>query len=367
MDALKTETAKPVADIPQPGSGPGILGEVQTDHPILPIPFTAEIDGRQCRGEGLSLVRAHVAGLLDPALQDQERLVRLSFAFQGFTLSLGVRCRIDAIEGGKAALVFLDPMGDHLPQLRHLLNGWIAGDLMSLGQVLSVTTAPVKPGKSGAAVGAQGNGLAGRLIGGTLMAGALVALVGAAMVLTYARGYTSTLPLPGRIAPEGQTLTALSAGQIDYVNPAAKSGEVAFTLRAQDGTVLSVTMPCDCTATLLGQTTGSTVQAGDAVMAVHEADAAQVVTALVPAEMLMDLARAERVTATLPDGTRLDLAVPQALPLPASGDAAPVPVALSPLAPLASDHSGGLARITLSQPAPLVLAPARGLLRALGL
>ncbi len=86
-----------------------------TDQPVLPVPFTAEIDGRQCRGEGVSLVRAEVAGLLDPALEGQDRLVRLSFAFQGFTVALAVRSRIGRVDGGRADLVFTDPTATTFP------------------------------------------------------------------------------------------------------------------------------------------------------------------------------------------------------------------------------------------------------------
>ena len=38
------------------------------DHPVIDLPFTAVIDGRQFRGRGLSLVAAYVAGLMDPAV-----------------------------------------------------------------------------------------------------------------------------------------------------------------------------------------------------------------------------------------------------------------------------------------------------------
>ncbi len=348
MDALKTDVMQDAAQAPRPGD----LGAVPTDHPVLPIPFTAEIDGRHCLGEGLSLVRGQVAGLLDPALEGQERLVRLSFVFQGFTVALGVRCRITGVEGGKAVLVFTDPTGDHLPQLRHLLNGWIAGDLVSLGQILGVTTTPAKTGRGGTGAAAPGTGLAARLLGGTLMAAAAVALVGATLVLTYARGYTRTLPVPARVAAEGQVLTALAAGQIDYINPQAGRARSPSPCAPRTGRCCRSPCPGACSASLQGLVPGATVQAGDPVMTVHPQDAGLVATALVPAEMLFDLARAEAVTLTLPDGARLAATAQAPLPMPGPDGAALVPVTLRPLTPLPADLSGALAEVTLSRPVP---------------
>jgi mannuronan synthase len=366
MDAARQDVAMK-DQMQQPLS----LGNSATDHPILSLPFTAEINGRHCLGTGISLVRAQVAGLLDPALNGQERLVRLSFAFQGFTVTLSVGCRIDIIggTGGGAVLVFGDPTGDHLPQLRHLLNGWIAGDLVSLGQTLGVTTAQPNGGSSGTASGhaRSGSGLGARLFGTTVMLALSAGLAAVTLTLIYARGYQVTLPVAARIVTEGQVLHALAAGQIEYLNPMATEGEVAFTLRAEGGQVLAVAMPCACVATVEGLLPGATVQAGDPIMTVHPENAPMTARVSVPAERMFDLAAAEGATLTLADGRRIAARPVLPLPTPAAREGDTVSVTfIAETETLGPELSGALAEVTLTKRVPFLLEPARALFRALG-
>lgn len=360
LDEVTTDQAK----------HPRALGDSATDHPILSLPFTAEINGRHCLGTGISLVRAQVAGLLDPAMNGQERLVRLSFAFQGFTVSLTVECRIDMTggAGGGAVLVFSDPTGDHLPQLRHLLNGWIAGDLVSLGQTLGVTTQPGGPAaRPAGGAASSGSRVLSRLFGTAAMLALAAGLVAATLTLVYVRSYQVTLPVPARIVAEGQVLTALAAGQIDYLNPEAAEGDVAFTLRADGGQVLAVAMPCACTATVEGLALGSTVQAGDPVMTVHPEGAPMTARVNVPAERMFDLAAAESATLTLPDGRRIAARPVLPLPTPAAREGDTVPVTfVAETDVLGAELSGALAEVTLTKRLPPLLEPARALFRALG-
>ena len=104
----------------------------------------------------------------------------------------------------------------------------------------------------------------------TLAALALIAAVGS---LAYNRIFTQALAAPGLVVQDGMTLTATAAGQVDYVNTAAAKGEVAYTIRASSGEMLSIAMPCDCSATVLAATVGATVNAGQPMLSVHTADA----------------------------------------------------------------------------------------------
>ncbi|RYI20165.1 MAG: hypothetical protein EON48_09005, partial [Acetobacteraceae bacterium] len=71
-----------------------------TDHPVIAMPFHVEIDGRQYQGRGISLVRAEIAGLIDPHMAGTERMAWLVFRFQGFTVGLSI----------EAAMQDLDPV-----------------------------------------------------------------------------------------------------------------------------------------------------------------------------------------------------------------------------------------------------------------
>lgn len=333
---------------PEPFHGRG-------DHPVLAIPFTVGIDGRSHSGRGLSLVSAEISGLMDPGLEGSIRLVRLVFPFNGFTIVLAVRARIQSVDTqeGRATLVFLDPAGDHLPQLRHILNSWIAGDLVTLGETIGVasSTAPSAPRPA-----ARPRGRLPRLIGALAMTAATVALLALAVGTLIGRSYAVPLALPGAVTWDSRALSAVTAGQIDYLNPDAAMGEVAFAIRATTGETLSIAMPCDCAAEPAGPTEGATVLAGEPVLTLRQPDAGIVVTAPLRPEDLTDLAFAERIAIDFADGTRATAPLDAARLIPtASGDVAPLH--LTPDSPLPETAIGQSVRLTALRPMPAFLDP----------
>jgi mannuronan synthase len=349
---------------------PRMITHGATDHPMIAMPFMVEIDGRQYRGEGLSLVRAQITGLMDPAINGATRLARLLFSFHGFTIAISASCRISDIDGasGQAVLSFDDPTGAHLPQLRHLINSYIAGDLVTMGQVLGVagSEAGRRPSQAGPKVD-DTKWTAGRVAGATLMAGLSAALVLAVANLTYVRFYTAPMDRPALVMPEGQMLTALASGQIDYLNPDALMGEVAYSIRSSAGPILSVAMPCDCVASLTGAGAGATVMAGEPVMLAHPKGAPLVFQTTVPANSLFDLVSAEKVQLTFPDGFTIDAKMKPDDVVPVNGSAVlEVSVILIPSTPLPVDRQGQMARLVIVKPLPAVLSPLAAVHAVLG-
>lgn len=328
-----------------PLTGPG-------DHPMLDMPFHVEIDGRQYQGRGLSLVRAGIGGLIDPHAAGTERLALFVFPFQGFVVALSIEVRIQDIDParGTAALEFLDPLGEHLPQLRHLMNAHIAGDLVTLGDTLTVRPATAR--KPGAADPA---GRGARRLGGTLILLALtLLLLGLVAAKVSQRVFTRTLAAPAVTTMEGLTLAATATGQIDFLNPGAKAGEVAFAIRANTGQTLSVVLPCDCQVQVLGVEAGSTVFAGDPILRVSPPEAGIALTGSAQPDELLDLARAGSVEVTFADGREVTAHL-ASLGTAAPGE--PVPFRLTTDAPLSDDLIGKLAEVTLRRPGPDVLRP----------
>lgn len=319
------------------------------DHPMLDIPFHVEIDGRQYKGREISLVRATVSGLIDPHMQGLERIAWVVFRFQGYTVGLSIEVRLDEVDAAKgvATLVFLEPMGEHLPQLRHLMNGFIAGDLVTLGNVLAVRPSTSAKPKVGASPGRTA-----RRFGGTLMLLALtVLLLGLVGTKVFQRVFTHRLATPAVVGFEGRTLAATATGQIDYLDPQAKAGEVAFAIRSNTGQALSVVMPCDCRVEMLGVEAGSTVFAGDPVLRVSDPDAPVILTGSVLPEEILDLARASAVDLRFADGARVTATLaPEGLGSSAPGE--PVPFRLVPDQPLTEDRAGQLAEVVLRRPLP---------------
>lgn len=270
------------------------------DHAVIDLPFTALIDGRQFRGHGLSLVSAHVVGLMGATMPGLPRLVRLVFGFDGFAVTLVVLADVrEAPAGdGELELNFTEPSGPHLPQLRHILNAYIARDLVSLGAVIGVAgTTPPKPARAAAVDDRR------RLFQGSGLAALTLALVALAGGLIYQRSYVQLLPDLGQVTLQGETLRATASGQIAFLDTAAPMGQVALAITTASGDVLSLTKPCDCTASSLGLRVGSTVLAGEPVLQLTQAQAAVVVAVPVPPALAFDLARGDRVEVTLPDGT----------------------------------------------------------------
>ncbi len=335
---------------------PAVLPLVRGDHPVLNLPFTVGIDGRNHTGRGLSLVSADVSGLIDPALEGAVRLVRLLFSFNGFTVALSLRARLQGVDQatGHATLVFLEPAGEHLPQLRHILNSYIAGDLVSLGETIGVSASAPLPASRQAP---NRRGVMGRLLGATGMGLATLALLTFAVGAFVTRTYATALDLPGSVERDGSALTAIAAGQIDYVNPNASVGEVAFALRATSGETLSIAMPCNCDARLAGPEAGATVLAGEPVMILNKDGAGLIVTTSVTREDLARLGFADHVLLTFRDGATARAAIdPASLQRPASGTDA-IPLRLIPEVPLPDDRAGQLARLTVVQPMPEFLKP----------
>lgn len=118
------------AEIKAPSTLPNL--PVQGEHPLLDIPFVVGIDGRQFKGERLSLVPTEITGLMDPALDGATRLMRFMFPFKGFSVTLEVLGQVQSLDrgNGHATVKFVDPAGEHLPQAApsdQFLHRWRSG------------------------------------------------------------------------------------------------------------------------------------------------------------------------------------------------------------------------------------------------
>ena len=326
------------------------------DHPMMDVPFMVGIDGRQYRGMRLSLVMAEISGLMDPGLENATRLMRLVFPFHGFSVTLGVLGLIKHVDRDKglASVTFVDPGGEHLPQMRHILNSYIAGDLVALGGVIGVGSTLPSPATRAAIAAATRNWTLPRILGSAGMALATVLLLGTAGSLAYSRIFTQVIATPGRAGQDGMTLGAIASGQLDYVNLEASEGEVAFSIRTITGDLLSIAMPCTCAATLQGTAVGATVQSGDAVMTVSQPGAPLVVNTQVTSDELLQLAFSDHVNIRFADGETIRARADTAGLRGQTGNAL-VPVRLIPEVALPDSRNGALGALTIIRPLPFDL------------
>lgn len=337
---------EPPAPAPAGPDGPGRAWSGAGEHPLVTIPFTAFIDGRKFLGQGLSLVEAHVTGLADPALEGQERLVRLSFEFQGFSVSLNPKMRIERLSSRQLVLHFAEPAGPHLPQLRHILNEFIAGDLTAIGSVIRAGTLG---GAAGGGAGTVRRGFGRRLVSaaGTLLTlAAMLALVGLAWLLIENRLLVTDFASPGRVVEEGRTLRAVADGQIAFLDTGAAPGDVVLAIAATSGETLSLAMPCDCTVRTIGVAEGSTVLSGEPVLRLAEPGAATVIEAEVPARDALAVEAAGGAQFRVPGGAWHEAALLTDA-FPVEGDDGLVPLRFAPARPLDPALSGRLVEMRL--------------------
>lgn len=321
---------------PAPAAEPAIHG----DHPVIRLPFNVVINGRSYQGNGLSIVGAEATGLIDPQLHGRVQVATLNFNFPGYSISLPVDAAIGAgaPESGTVTLRFLEPTGPHLPQLRYILNSYVGGELIGVdGLIRTGDKAEKTRAEAPAAKPPASRSIATGLRWGAF-AGLGLLLVGFVGVKLYERLFVTPVTGLSTITLDGMDLRAISPGQLDFVNPAATKGEIAFAIRTTAGEVLAVSMPCDCVVAPGAAQSGATVLAGDTVMTVAPADAPVVITSHVDGNGLRRLAAGGRADVHMPDGSAttasLDASELPGLLRSATADGASIPVTLVPASPI---------------------------------
>lgn len=309
MSEAHTEARRPspamqryAAGMPQPTDF-----AAATEHPVIRMPFNVVISGRAYVGNGISIVGAEALGLADPHFDGRAQLVTLVFNFPGYAISLPVEAAVGAgaPEAGTVWLRFVEPTGPHLAQLRYLLNAYVAGELIGVDGVVRAAERPAPGARAAEQPKVRASimdGVARGLRWG-LLAGLGLLLVGFVGVKLYERFFVAPVLGVSTLTLQGMNLRAISSGQIDFVNAAAKEGEIAFAIRATSGEVLAVTMPCDCIVAPGYAASGATVLAGDPVMTVAPAGAPVVVSARVDGNGLRMLAAGATAEIELPDGS----------------------------------------------------------------
>ena len=280
----------------------------ESEHPVLALPFAAVMGETRLAGTGLSATAAYVTidGALDDRWINHRAAVRLAFDFDGFSIVIPADMRVTGSRRpGEMTLQFTDPLGPHLPQLRHILNSHIAGDLVTMGGFLSYT-GPTKPR---AARAAETGGIGRRLRSLTLAAASLVVIMVAAGLMLN-RATQSYEVRPVFIERDGRDLRATTAGQISYLNPAAKKGEVVFSINSNTGDVLNFQLPCDCQIQVTeGIFEGATVLPVDVILSTFESNLGVRVQTQISIEGLSRIMGGDRAYLDITDAGTLPVTV----------------------------------------------------------
>ncbi|MGB0968469.1 MAG: hypothetical protein ACPGUX_09810 [Halocynthiibacter sp.] len=282
-----------------------------TEHPVLPVPFTVIIGDRKFEGAGLSVTAAFIKapGPFDPGLAGKKFVSRLQFDFDGFTVNLYPECVVaGSRKDGEIALQFLDPTGPHLPQLRYILNSYIAGDFVTMGSMMSYTGPTDAPATGGdRAATPDDPNRRWRSLAVAVISGILI-LVAANILIT--RYTTSYEPRPVFIERSGTEMRATADGQLASLNPNARAGEVVFTINSNSGDVLNFQLPCDCTVMVSdGVVEGATVLKTDPILTFFTGSNGITVRTQMSVEGLSRAMDGERVYLDLADGRSIPVRV----------------------------------------------------------
>ena len=322
-----------------------------TEHPVLPVPFKAMLDGHALEGVGLSVTAAYVAvlGEFDPEWLGRKEISQLVFQFKGFTILLDVDVIVTGSrETGEITLQFADPLGEHLPQLRYILNTFIAGDFVSMNGMLGFS-GPVKP-KENKAAEAEDKKRHYRSIGMAILSACLILIAASVLLSRVSQSYESR---PVFIERAGSEMRATTPGQVNFLNPEAKKGDVVFSIYSNSGDVLNFQLPCDCEVVFAENIfEGATVLQIDTILSFFEPSVQPRVKTQMSLEGLTKAMSGDKVFLDVNNGRTIPVRV---VVTPATNTASLrgdlfVPVTLIPTeGALTSDDIGKSARVRLSK------------------
>jgi alginate biosynthesis protein Alg44 len=279
-----------------------------TEHPVLPVPFKAMITGQAFEGVGLSVTAAYVAvaGVFDPEWLGRKAISKLEFQFRGFTILLDVEVIVaGSRESGEMTLQFVDPLGEHLPQLRYILNTFIAGDFVSMNGMLGFS-GPVKL-KEDTNAAAEDTKRHYRSIAMATLSAFLILIAGSVL---FGRATQSYELRPVFIERAGSEMKATTAGQVSYLNPDAKQGDVVFSIYSNSGDVLNFQLPCDCEVVFAeGIFEGATVLQIDTILSFFEPTVKPTVKTQMSLEGLTKAMNGDKVFLDMNDGQTIPVNV----------------------------------------------------------
>lgn len=282
---------------------PAFVLSSETDHAPLPVTFRLAVKDRRYQGNLLSLTGGEVSGLA--SFDDTTTgLGILIFPFEGYQLTVPAEVELKrdpSSDTGRIEFKFVNPAGDHLAHIRYVLNSVIAGDLVSMEQILSVrkdrpTRAKSKPDvKASSRFSRVAKGFASLALGLALLAG------GATLI--DQRLLTVVEQRPAEVVSTAPVLRAPSAGQVALINEAATEGTLAFVLQSVAGYSLSIQMPCDCGVQAAHVENGATVLAGEPIMTLNDPNAALRIDATMSYEGVRRLMRGDGLRLRFNDGS----------------------------------------------------------------
>jgi mannuronan synthase len=283
--------------------------EVHRQHVRLKIPIQVEIDGIRHQVDDWSLGGLAVESVLTSRKPDERFWVRLIFPFEEFELTMRREARMVYVDQGhgRFGCAFLGLSERHAEVLRYLVDAYLAGELVSAGDLLQArargNTAPARIQATDEAGGDETPWPANRRYGTYASFG----LAGLALLAVIAFGVwerhfaidavTATIDAPVvevRAPIAGRFVSALAPGE--RVLEGASLGRV----QGLDGATLTLESPCDCRMLDQLGLSGLYHQAGDPLIALVPAQEPLMVRAQLALEQSERLGVGDRAEIHVP-------------------------------------------------------------------
>lgn len=253
-------------DIPQ--ALPAGFG-LEREHPILSMPFNVHMGNEVFEGQRISVTEMEVKASPSARLDQGTRgLATIQFPFEDFAITMMADVSVAPGGGGDSVtLLFSEPTGAHLAQLRYIMNSFIAGDLVTLKGMMAYTGPTQPKAASGPAEKAR---VRDRV---RSIAVAIISLSIAFLAASVVFGrYTTAYEIhPVFIDQAGLTMQATVAGQLTFIDKDAEVGDVAYTVASTTGDVLSFQMPRSGNVTIASEIfEGATVLPEDLILTIFD-------------------------------------------------------------------------------------------------
>ena len=240
----------------------------ENEHPMLSMPFSIVFGNQVFNGKRISVTHIEIeAGLTSGLVQGARDLATVQFPFEDFAITMVADVMVSASDGEKVTLLFSEPTGAHLAQLRYIMNSYIAGDLVTLKGMMAYT-GPTQPK---APKGPDAKPKVRERV--RSIAVAIISLVVAffAATVVFSRYTTDYEMHPVFIDQAGLAMKASVAGQVTFIDPEAKPGDVAYSIASTTGDVLSFQMPSDGAVNVSEDIfEGATVLPDDLIMTIFD-------------------------------------------------------------------------------------------------
>ncbi|MGB3244746.1 MAG: hypothetical protein WBB25_09435 [Sulfitobacter sp.] len=239
----------------------------ENEHPMLTMPFTLRIGDSVFEGKRISVTAMEVVSQGESFTHGSRALATINFPFEDFAITLMADVTVGpGGDGSIIELLFSEPTGAHLPQLRYIMNSFIAGDIATLKGMMAYTgpTQPKAPKPKAE------TGLRDRIRSIAVAIASLVIAFLAAFVV-FGRYTTAYEQHPVFIGQTGLSMQATVAGQLTYLDADAVAGDVAYTIAATTGDVLSFQMPAAGNVEIASDIfEGATVLAEDLILTIFD-------------------------------------------------------------------------------------------------